>query len=148
MASTKKQKPEGYVFGAPTKYKPELCQQAIDIMKDGGSKMQVCAAFTISYQTFLNWMDKSHASYQKDFFESIKLGETLSQAWWEGLGRDGAAGVNTDVNATLYGFNMKNRFKEDWRDKQEIVQTTTIVDLTDDDIDNELSKLMSGDKDD
>jgi hypothetical protein len=141
---TKKQKPEGYVFGRPTVYKPEFCQQAIDIMQDGGSKMQVCAAFTISYQTFLNWLDPNHASYQKDFFESIKLGETLSQAWWEGLGKDGTSGVNTDVNATMYGFNMKNRFKEDWRDKQEIVQTTTIVDMTDEDLDAELNKLNGG----
>jgi len=48
------------------------------------------------------------------------------------------------MNATMYQFNMKNRFKEDWRDKQEIQQTTTIVDMTDDDIDDELGRLIGG----
>ena len=87
------------------------------------------------------------ANHQPDFLEAIKMGETFSQAWWEELGRSGTSGENTDINATMYQFNMKNRFKEDWRDKQEIQQTTTIVDMTDDDIDDELSRLI-GDKDD
>jgi hypothetical protein len=30
MSEAKKKKPEGYVFGRPTKYKPEFCKQMID----------------------------------------------------------------------------------------------------------------------
>ncbi len=139
---TKKEKPEGYEFGRPTLYKPEFCQQAIDMMKEGKSKMQVCAAFSISYQTFLDWLNPSMQNHQPDFLEAVRLGETFSQAWWEGLGQDGTSGSNPDVNATMYQFNMKNRFKDDWRDKQEIEQKTTIVDMTDDDIDDELNKIL------
>jgi hypothetical protein len=51
------------------------------------------------------------------------------------------------MNATMYQFNMKNRFKDEWRDKQEIEQKTTIVDMTDSDIDDELNKLMGGEGD-
>lgn len=142
--SDNKGKPEGYVFGRPTLYQPEFCQKAIEMMSQGKSKAQLCAEFSISYQTFLDWLNPSMQNHQPDFLEAIKMGETFSQAWWEELGRSGTSGENTDVNATMYQFNMKNRFKEDWRDKQEIQQTTTIVDMTDDDIDDELSRLMGG----
>lgn len=142
---TKKEKPEGYVFGRPTAYKPEYCQQALDIMKSGGSRSEVCLDLSICYQTFLNWLNPSHDSFKQDFFEAVKLGDRLCQAWWEKQGRIGTFGGIEGMNATMYQFNMKNRFKEDWRDKQEIQQTTTIVDLTDDDLDSELAKLVGGD---
>ena len=41
---------------------------------------------------------------------------------------------------------MKNRFKNDWRDKQEIVQTVTVNDMTDEDLDKQI-KAMSGSDD-
>ena len=141
---SKKEKPEGYVFGRPTVYNPEFCQIVIDMMSEGKSKMQLCAKFSISYQTFLDWLNPAMVNHHPDFLEAVKLGEAFSQAWWENVGREGAVGINADVNATMYQFNMKNRFKEDWRDKQEIAQTTTIVDLTDEDLDAELKKLNGG----
>jgi len=144
---SKKDKPEGYEFGRPTLYKPEYCQQAIEIMRGGGSRREICLDLSICYQTFLNWLNPSHASYKKDFFEAVKLGDSLCQAWWEKQGRIGTFGGIEGMNATMYQFNMKNRFKEEWRDKQEIQQTTTIVDMTDDDINDELSRLI-GDEDD
>jgi len=142
---TKKQKPDGYIFGRPTKYKPEFCQIVIDVMSKGGSKTEVCAALSIHYQTFLDWQTEGNPMYNPYFSDAVKGGETLSQAWWEGAGRKGIMG-EMEFNATLYQFNMKNRFKEDWRDKQEIVQTTTIVDMTDEDLDKQIREMGGSDE--
>ena len=142
-----KEKPKGYVFGSPTNYKPEFCQQAIEIMKGGGSRREVCLDLSICYQTFLDWLNPAKSNHQPDFLEAVKLGDSLCQAWWEKQGRIGTFGGIEGMNATMYQFNMKNRFKEEWRDKQEVVQTTTIIDMTDDDIDDELDKLMGGSDD-
>jgi len=143
---TKKQKPEGYVFGSPTKYKPEFCQRAIDVMQKGGSRREVCLDLSIAYQTFLDWINPAKSNHQPDFMEAVKVGDNLCQAWWEMKGREGTFGEIDGMNATMYQFNMKNRFKEDWRDKQEIVQTTTIVDMTDEDLDKQIKEMGGSDE--
>lgn len=38
---------------------------------------------------------------------------------WEKIGLFGAKGEIEGFNAASWIFNMKNRFREDWRDKQE-----------------------------
>lgn len=90
-------------------------------MTEGASKAEVAADLGCSYQTFLNWQQAN-----PEFLEAVKDGEKLSQAWWEKLGRQGASGV-VPVNPTVYIFNMKNRFKDDWSDttKQEVKASIT-----------------------
>lgn len=103
-------------MGRPTDYKPEFCERVIDLMSEGASKAEVASELCRSYQTFLNWQ-----AAHPEFLEAVKEGERLSQGWWERLGREGASGVKP-VNPTVYIFNMKNRFKDDWSDtsRQEI----------------------------
>jgi len=96
--------------GRPTKYKTEYCKTAVDLMADGASKMEVCGTIGICYDTFLDWQ-KIH----KEFSESIKTGNMLSQAWWEREGRTSLR--DNDFSYTGWYMNMKNRFK--WADKLE-----------------------------
>ena len=101
--------------GRPTKYKKEFCQIAIDLMREGASKIEVCAGLDIGYDAFLDYQAK-----HKEFSEAIKKGELLSQAWWEGKGRSGLE--NRDFNYTGWFMNMKNRFRKSeipWADKIE-----------------------------
>lgn len=95
--------------GQPTKYRPEMCGKVIEIMKDGASKVEVCAELEISLQSLYNYME-THA----EFFEAVKIGEKLCQAWWEKNGRINLE--NKEFSATLWYMNMKNRFG--WADRQ------------------------------
>ena len=110
-------KPEGYVFGRPTKYKPEMCQTVIDMMTEGCCIAEVCAKLLITRETFHKW-----AKDNKDFSDSYNIGRQLSEGWWSKLGRGGAMG-QVPINAPTWTFNMKNRFN--WRDKQDVDSTIT-----------------------
>lgn len=101
--------------GRPPKYKEEYNQKIIDVMREGSSKVQFCAEIEISYQTFLNWQQQ-----YPEFLESVKRAELLCQAWWESKSQKAIFGQVEGFNATGYIFNMKNRFPEFYKDKQEI----------------------------
>ncbi|TWI04810.1 hypothetical protein IP90_00948 [Luteimonas cucumeris] len=122
--------------GRPTDYRPEFCEQVVEMMAGGASKAEVAAEMCRSYTTFLNWQDA-----HPEFMEAVKEGERLSQGWWEKLGRQGASGA-VPVNPTVYIFNMKNRFRADWSDTHKTELTganggpvaIAATDLTDDDL--------------
>lgn len=63
--------------------------------------------------------------YMRDFpedFPAEKIAEAMraNALEWERIGMDGARGKIAGFNAAAWIFNMKNRFKEDWRDKHDI----------------------------
>lgn len=68
----------------------------------------------IHYSTFDDWQNNN-----PEFSDAVKAAEKISQGWWEREGRKATFGGCEGFNATSYIFNMKNRFKDDWRDKQE-----------------------------
>jgi transposase len=100
--------------GRPTKYKPEIAETLPDQFKDGQSVIEVCVQLGISKDTFYAWVKE-----YPEFSDSYKKGLEYSQQWWEKLGRAGTVG-KIPVNPTMWIFNMKNRFRADWADRQEI----------------------------
>ena len=111
-------------MAAPHKYDKTRDEEVISLMSEGASIVEVCGLLEISRETFYNWTDKNHESYREEFFDTITKGLIQSQIWWEKTARDNI-GEKTFQTA-LWIFNMKNRFRDDWRDKQEIEQTTTV----------------------
>lgn len=101
--------------GRPTKYKPEMCEQVIDLMRDGLAIEEVCAEMGIWKDTFYNWVKK-----HDEFSDAYKRGLELSKAWWLKQGRSSL--TDGKFNSTLWYMNMKNRHK--WSDKQEVDHTT------------------------
>ena len=101
----------------PTKYDPSKNQSVIDLMSEGASIVEVAAMLDVSRSTLYEWI-----SQYDDFSDTIKKGQELCQAWWEKQGRKNLD--NRDFNPTLWFMNVKNRFKDDWRDKQEHDHTT------------------------
>lgn len=101
--------------GRPTKYKPAFCDRVIELASEGASKAEIALDLNICYATFDNWQN-----YNPEFLEAVKKAERLSQGWWEKKGREATFGGIDGFNATSFIFNMKNRFKADWRDKQEV----------------------------
>ena len=108
--------------GRPTKYKPEMCDIVIELMKEGASQQEVLGELGISNATFYKWKQEN-----EEFSETIKRGIRLSQAWWEKEGRTSLR--DREFNYTGWYMNMKNRFK--WADKQEVKNEGNITVLVD-----------------
>lgn len=101
--------------GRPTEYKEEYCEKVIEYMTQGDSKTAVAARLGIAKDTLYEW-----AKIHKEFSDAIKEGLSLSQLFWEDLGKELV--LQGQGNATAWIFNMKNRFREEWSDtvKQEL----------------------------
>lgn len=59
----------------------------------------------------------------EDFRLTVKSAKELCEHWWEERGREMAMGL--DGNATVWIFNMKNRFG--WKDKTETEHTGSVA---------------------
>lgn len=107
-------------MGRPTKYDPAFCERVVDMGREGMGKCEMASELDLHYETF-----EAYQAKHPDFSEAVKAALRLSQAWWEKQGRVATFGAHPGFNATSYIFNMKNRFKEDWRDKVEQEQSGT-----------------------
>jgi hypothetical protein len=116
MTTNKKDKPDGYVFGRPTAYRPEFCQTVIDIMKEGGSRKSAAVACGVTHETLIEWEKK-----YLDFSEALRVGLSLSEEWWETHGRKNLH--NKDFNTKLWDINMQNRFKWSRREQTDAIVT-------------------------
>ena len=94
----------------PTKYDADkMLSKTLKLMKSGASKTEVAAELGINRDTLYEWCDR-----HQEFSDTIKRGETLSQAWWEKTGRVNL--TNKEFSYTGWYMNMKNRFH--WSDRQ------------------------------
>ena len=105
-----------YPMGRPTKYTPAMLPKVINLMKEGGSLVEVAAEIGVNQDTMHDWRNPESPRFNKEFSETIKQGLALSAAWWERQGRKNLQ--NRDFRDALWYMNMKNRFS--WRDKQEL----------------------------
>lgn len=108
----------GKKLGRPTKYKPEYCEQVVDFMSKGYSLEAFAGSIGHHKQTVYEWRDA-----HPDFGDSIKRAFDVCRVYWEKLALDCVYlnGENEKFNATVWLFNMKNRFG--WRDQQSIEHT-------------------------
>lgn len=98
--------------GRPTDYKPEYCEQVIELGKQGKSLAQMCANFDISRQTIDNW-----ANAHPDFLEALSRAKVHAQAFWED---EGFKGMTSDkFNAAVWKKSMEARFREDYTERHE-----------------------------
>ena len=100
--------------GRPSKYVPAFCDRIIEFGAEGAGKCEMAAELDVTYNTFEAWQTE-----HPEFLQSVSEALRKSQAWWEKNGRSATFGAFPGFNATSYIFQMKNRFKEDWRDKVE-----------------------------
>lgn len=94
----------------PSKYKPEYCEQVIELMSEGCSIEEVAFELKIRKQTLYNWTEQ-----YPEFLDAIEIGRELSLGWWMKEGRNG---IKEKVFQTgLYVIQMANRFG--WSSKTE-----------------------------
>lgn len=108
--------------GQPTKYKPEYCEMLLTHMTQGKSFNSFAGLVDVSRETLYEW-DRVHP----EFSDTKKRAFEKSRLYWEEAGLKGLWENPGDAkfNTTNYIFNMKNRFPDDWREKQEVQSTVT-----------------------
>jgi hypothetical protein len=100
--------------GRPSKYDPSFCDAVIASGAEGKTLAEMANDLGINRATLKDWQEA-----HPEFSSAVKTGLDKAQAWWEGNGRLATFGAMPGYNATSYIFQMKNRFKDDWRDKVE-----------------------------
>ncbi|MCB0739208.1 MAG: hypothetical protein KDC92_16985 [Bacteroidetes bacterium] len=109
--------------GRPTDYDPSYCERLIKHMESGLSYEAFAGELGVAKQTIYNW-EKAHP----EFLDAKRVGASKSQLFWEKAGVHGMfmGGKDNPFNATVWVFNMKNRFG--WRDRVE--QTHSVSEET------------------
>lgn len=105
----------------PSEYDEKYCEMLIAHMSSGLSFEAFAGVIGKSKQTLYTWAEK-----KKAFMDAKKRGFALCQLWWERAGimamtgkkqtmPDGTVIDGSKFNATIWIFNMKNRFC--WSDR-------------------------------
>lgn len=120
---------------------PEGWKQSImDCGQEGGSAVEMRCLLGIGESAWGTLLEDS-----EEFRRTVKSAQDLCKVWWERTGRGMATGA--DGNATVWIFNMKNRFG--WRDRQELDHTSTDRSMSptrtaEDMTDDELAAIIAG----
>lgn len=99
--------------GRPSKYDPAMCETIIDAGAQGMTLAEMADILGIDRSTLADWREQ-----HPEFSRAVKAGLDKAQAWWERKGREATFGAVDGFNATSYIFQMKNRFREEWADRQ------------------------------
>ena len=105
--------------GRPSVYKPEYCQMLIDHMASGLSFESFAGLIGVCRATVYNF--EKHP----EFLDAKKIAFERNRLFWEKVGVEGMfmGGKDNPFNATVWVFNMKNRFN--WSDKKETSHNLT-----------------------
>lgn len=136
--------------GRPTKYKREYCDMVIDYMSKGFSFEAFAGSINTHKDVVYDW-----AKANPEFSDAIKLAKDKCREFWEQKGMDGLfTGKDEKFNATVWVFNMKNRFG--WRDQQSIELankegesfriSSEIENATDEELKERLKQILKGEK--
>ena len=127
-----KPKPDGYLFGRPTLYKPEYCDMLISHMEKGFSFRSFAGVIRVDFDTLYEW-DRTH----RDFSDAKKIGHGLQLVYDENMLDDLSRGNHgKSASSATHIFKMKNCHK--WVDKVESEVTTREIKINIDKDDAEL----------
>ena len=90
----------------------EVCEKLPSMMSNGESAAEVAVAFGIAKSTFYLNLEK-----YPELKTAYGMAKTNCEAWWQKLGRAGAAG-KVKIQPNVFLANMNNRFN--WSDKQTV----------------------------
>jgi hypothetical protein len=111
--SNKTGKPPGRPKGSD-RYLPEMDELVVKLGREGASKTQMATACGVVRSTLDAWAE-AHPSLKA----ALQLALEHAQAFWEAMGQRGCM-MGKDFNAATYNFQMRNRFRHDYTEKQTI----------------------------
>ncbi len=129
--------------GRPSDYRPEYCQQLIDLYTVGGDHFEFCAMVGISDMTFYNWRDN-----HDEFKEAWQRGDTLARNFYNLEYRKQGLSKEKYPNSSQLFTYMRQRWPKEFSKDP---TASTINNLTINSIDGksyielqqELNKLLS-----
>lgn len=98
-------------------YRPEYDDLVIECGKAGMTRTQIACEIGVLRETVTEWA-KKHPTFSAAYTKAMMY----SQSFWEAMGQTGC-GKGHGFNGQTYQFLMKNIFKDDYRDKQEVEHT-------------------------
>lgn len=81
----------------------------LDLGAEGKSRAQIAASLGVSRDTIHEW-----SRVHREFSDALRKAKDLELAWWESAGQMNM--TRQGFNATAFIFQMKNRFRDDYRD--------------------------------
>ena len=103
--------PVPHAGGRPSDYRPEYCEQVIELAREGMGRAEIAMSIGVVRATLTNW-EKVHPQ----FLVAMTHAEEMSLAWWSQQGRKGIW-AGSQFNASAYSLQVRNRFPRDFRDK-------------------------------
>lgn len=103
-------KPAKRPVGRPTKYKPEYCEQIIQLGKEGKSIAQMASFFDVDKASIFRWAEE-----YDDFRTALARARVHSQNWWEDKAQQNLA--SRDFNAQLWLKSVASRFRDDYTER-------------------------------
>jgi len=98
--------------GRPSLYKPEYCEQVIELGKAGKSQVQIAVALNIPRSTMHSW-----AKEHEEFSAALTRAKECEQDWWENTGQKGLTADK--FNSAVWSKSMSARFREEYTDRVE-----------------------------
>lgn len=131
-------------------FKEEYCDQLITHMATGLSFESFAGALGICKDTLYTLVNR-----YPEFSDAKKRGFELNRLFWEKIGIQNLINENfgnnqgsKSLNSTVYIFNLKNRFPDEWRDRQ-VIESKNIntnnnfnyESLSDEELDQKMKEL-------
>lgn len=103
-----KPRPDDYVTGRPTLYRPEYCQRAIEFMGEGYSVTALAGELGVSKNAVYEWM-----AAHREFGDAVNIGRAGRVRALEKKLLTTKIGVG--VTAAIFG--LKNADPDEWQDR-------------------------------
>lgn len=109
---------------------PELRQQAYKSYCEHLASGKGKKSWHMTYPVSLTW--ESMEKYIRDYPDELdpihkKIAESKGYAYWESVVEDSAAGKNKDANTATLQMLMRNKYRWDRYDTQELEQTEVLI---------------------
>ena len=115
------------------KYRPSMCQQIIDVAKEGGRLASMCVAIGVpSKELFHEWL-----VIYPDFHDAYVTAQLHLEAFYNERALEASLGKYKGANAKLLELILKAEFPEIYANKDAFVEPMEI-----EDIEEKLSRLQ------